>query len=120
MQEANRWIPLYTSSRRVAAFMSYPYVFNTKGQWIGFVTPEGEVYNIHGHHVGFLDPDPRLARILSRGEADKRADVAPPPPPDFSPQPSWTVPLPPKPPPLPQDTIDILESAPERLPPYEG
>ncbi len=121
MQEANHWIPIYTTSRRIAAFLGYPYLFDLKGQWIGFVTPEGTVHATDGRYVGFLDPNPRLARILRReATAPLHPAATPPPPPDFSPQPSWTVPLPPQPPPLPAGTIDVLETDPDSLTPYKG
>jgi len=115
-----RWVPIFTTSRRVAAFLGYPYLFDTKGRWIGFVTPEGAVYATNGRYAGALDPDPRIARILRNTEtASLHPEVVPPPPPAFAPQPSWTVPLPPPPPPLPAGVIDVLEHVPDYLPPHK-
>ncbi len=120
MQDNIHWIPIYTTSRRLAAFLGYPYLFNTHGQWIGFVTPEGTVHAINGRYVGFLDPDPQTARILRRTTtASLHYEVEPPPPPTFKPQTSWTMPLPPKPPPLPPQTLDVLEKMPDLLFPAE-
>ncbi len=120
MQESVRWIPIYTSVRTVAGFLGYPYLFNTKGQWIGFVTPDGAVYSVEGVYAGFLDPDPRFARILRHtATAHLHPPVEPPAPPAFAPKTTWTVPLPPPPPKLPAGTVDVLASQPQLLPPYK-
>ena len=38
----------------------YPYLYNTQGEWIGWVTPQREVYSILGVFVGRLSNDPRI------------------------------------------------------------
>ena len=120
MQEHVRWIPIYTSARTVAGFLGYPYLFNTRAQWIGFVTPDGSVYAVTGEYAGFLDPDPRFARILRHTDtAHLHPPVKPPEPPTFAPRTPWTVPLPPPPPRLPAGTVDVLASQPHLLPPHE-
>jgi len=119
MQEAVRWIPIYTTRRTIAAFLGYPYLFDTKGRWIGVVTPEGRVYATNGTYVGYLDPEPKFARILRHvATAPLYPPIQPPKPPPFSPNPGWTVPLPPPPPKLPPQTIDVLAAQPELLPPH--
>ncbi|NPA92728.1 MAG: hypothetical protein GXO56_03505 [Chloroflexi bacterium] len=120
MQHDIRWIPIYTTGRNLAAFLGYPYLFDTKGRWIGFVTPAGEVFSIHGEYVGQLEANPRAPRILRHVEtAALHPPETPPPPPDFAPQTNMTVPLPPAPSKPPAGTVDVLLTMPELLPPYE-
>ena len=67
----HRIIPIYSSRGDVEAFLVFPYLFNRNGEWIGFVTPQREVYSVFGEYVGALTNDPRIIR--------KRAMDAPPP-----------------------------------------
>ncbi len=120
MQQSVRWIPIYTTRRTIAAFLGYPYLFDTRGRWIGIVTPEGNVHAIDGRYVGYLDPDPKFARILRHeATAPLHPSIQPLAPPSFAPSPTWTVPLPPPPPKLPPGTIDVLASKPNLLPPFQ-
>ncbi len=120
MQQDIPWIPIYTTGRSLAAFLGYPYLFDTKGRWIGFVTPEGAVYSIHGDYVGQLEANPRAPRVLRHLEtAPLHPRMTPPPRPHFAPQTGMTVPLPPAPPKPPPGTVDVFLTMPELLPPFE-
>src|SRR6266511_2009852 len=55
-------IPVYTTKGDAEAFLSYPYLFNHNGEWIGWVTPSREVYSVLGQYVGTLTSDPRIVR----------------------------------------------------------
>ena len=49
-----RIIPIYSSRGEVEAFLVFPYLFNRSGEWIGWVTPQKEVYSVLGNYVGSL------------------------------------------------------------------
>ena len=55
-------IPIYSSKGDAEAFLSYPYLFNRIGDWIGFVTPKRDVYSVIGYYVGYLSDDRRIIR----------------------------------------------------------
>ncbi len=106
-------IPIYKSRGDVGAFLLYPYIFNTLGEWIGWVTAERKVYSVHGHYVGTLSKEPRILR--SRELTLSRQRITPPSPPPPIHLPAHT----PLAPPLPEvllTMIDVLEEAPELLP----
>jgi putative flippase GtrA len=69
-------IPIYTSRGDAEAFLVYPHIFNLQGEWIGFATPQGEVYSVLGHYVGYINQDPRLLR--KRVTETTRPRLAPP------------------------------------------
>lgn len=105
-------IPIYTSKGDAEAFLLYPHLFNRTGDWIGFVTPKGDVYSVLGHFVGTLTKDPRIVR--KRGTATLKPRLKPPPRPQKV-YPPATVPLPPMMADLSHSVIDVLLDAPERL-----
>lgn len=99
-------IPIYTTRGDWVALMLFPYVYNTVGEWIGWVTPQREVYNIQGIYVGWLTKDPRiLAKRIHEGERPRK--VSPPPPRRI--RPPATVPLPPMMSELPFEIVDVLD-----------
>ncbi len=104
-------IPIYTTRGDVDAFLVYPYLYNRLGEWIGWVTPERDVYSVLGYYVGWLDKGPRILR--KRG-GDPKPRRTPPPQPGKIRTPAHT-PLPPMMADLSYDTIDVLEDEPERL-----
>jgi hypothetical protein len=59
---ANKIIPIFTSSGDAEAFLAYPYLFNSAGEWIGFINAQREVYSVLGYYVGILTDDPRIVR----------------------------------------------------------
>jgi len=105
-------IPIYTTRGDPEAFLSYPYIFNRTGDWIGWVTPKREVYSVLGYYVGYLTDDPRILR--KRATSSLLPRLNPPPPPGKA-YPPATIPLPPMMPELTHSQIDVLLDEPERL-----
>jgi hypothetical protein len=105
-------IPIYTTKGDAEAFLAYPYLFNRNGDWIGFVTPNREVYSVLGEYVGMLTNDPRIVR--KRATSTLRPRLKPParPPKVYPPA---TVPLAPMMAELSHSVVDVLIDAPERL-----
>jgi len=104
-------IPIYTSSGDADVFLFYPHLFNHQGEWIGFVTPQREVYSVLGYYVGILTNDPRIIRKRTE---DPRPRLQPPAPPMRLRIPS-NIPLPKMMANLPHEVIDVVENEPERL-----
>jgi len=109
---ARQLIPLYTTKGDVEAFLAYPYIFNRTGDWIGFITPQREIYSVLGYYVGFLTDDKRIIR--KRTTSTLRPRLIPPPPPGKV-YPPATVPLAPLMRELTHSQIDVLLDEPERL-----
>ena len=55
-------IPIYTTRGDAEAFLSFPYMYNRVGEWIGWVTGDREVYSVFGYYVGDLSMEPRILR----------------------------------------------------------
>jgi hypothetical protein len=108
----HRIIPIYSSRGEVEAFLVFPYLFNRSGEWIGWVTPQREVYSVMGNYVGFLTNDPRIVRRRSDDELRPRLRVTPPPGKLNTPA---TIPLAPLMGDLTHSLVDILVEEPERL-----
>jgi hypothetical protein len=106
-------IAIYTTKGDVGGFLQYPHLFNRQGEWIGWITPQRQVYSVHGHYVGYLSNDPRILRKYSSGYLKPLED--PPTPVDRITAPA-SVPLAPMMPELPIGTVDVLEERPELLP----
>ena len=109
---ARKLIPIYTTRGDAEAFLSYPYIFNRLGDWIGWVTPNREVYSVLGYFVGHLTDDPRILRKRATNTLLPR--LKPPPPPGKV-YPPATIPLPPMMRELTHSQIDVLLDEPERL-----
>ena len=105
-------IPIYTTKGDAEAFLVYPHIYNRIGEWIGWVTPEREIYSVIGHYVGYLGKGPRILRkrAIEITIAHKRPPTKPP-----KVYPPATIPLAPMMPELDHSTIDILLDEPERL-----
>ena len=116
MSSSARFIPIYTTRGDLGAYLVYPYIVNRSGEWIGWVTPERVVYSVHGHYVGEMNSDPRILRKREASYHRERLKPFPEPPPLRPPQ---TVPLAPLMREIPQNLIDVLEEAPEMLPPID-
>lgn len=113
MSDTQKLIPIYNSKGEAAAFLLYPHLYDTQGEWIGWVTSERNVYSIYGHFVGILSNEPRILR--QREWAYSQARVKPPEPPPPIRPPAW-VPLAPLMAEIKQNFIDVLEEAPDLLP----
>jgi len=105
-------IPIYTTKGDAEAFLVYPYIYNRVGDWIGWVTPERDIYSVMGHYVGYLGAGPRILRKRSIEVATAQKYPPTKPPKVYPPA---TVPLAPMMPELNHSTIDILLDEPERL-----
>lgn len=71
-----RIIPIYTSRGDVGAYLTFPYLYNIQGEWIGWITKDRQVYSVLGNYVGILTNDPRIIRHESDTERPK---LKPPP-----------------------------------------
>jgi len=105
-------IPIYTTKGDAEAFLVYPYLYSRTGEWIGWVTPEREIYSVLGSYVGFLGNGPRILRKRSIEIAT--TEKTPPSKPPKIRLPA-TVPLAPMMAELNHSEIDILMEEPERL-----
>jgi hypothetical protein len=105
-------IPVYTSRGDAEAFLVYPYLFNRLGDWIGWVTPDRNVYSILGYYVGVLTAEPRIVR--KRLTASLKPRKSPPPRPSHLIVPA-TIPLAPLMGDLRFGVEDVLLEEPERL-----
>jgi hypothetical protein len=108
---ANTIIPIFTSSGDAEAFLAYPYLFNSAGEWIGFINAQREVYSVLGYYVGILTDDPRIVR---RRNVDSKPAVKPLQAPGRLRITSTTV-LPKMMSDLGLGNIDVLQEEPERL-----
>ncbi len=105
--------PIYTSRGEHAAYYENGYLFNTVGEWIGFMDVKtAGVFAIDGEYVGYMIRD---GRILRKRALDERVERREPPPRPPRPALPATVPLPPMFSELSYDTIDIFEEMPERM-----
>ncbi|HJS18265.1 MAG TPA: hypothetical protein VJ785_05940 [Anaerolineales bacterium] len=111
-QNQRRIIPVYSSRGEVDAFLSFPYLFNRGGEWIGWVTPQREVYSVLGSYVGFLTNDPRIVRKRSENVFHPRLKA--PPHPGRLNTPAYA-PLAPLMSDLTHSLVDVLAEEPERL-----
>ncbi|MBA4380008.1 MAG: hypothetical protein C0393_04875 [Anaerolinea sp.] len=112
MDKGRPIIPIYTSRGDVEAFLAYPHLFNLQGEWIGFVTPEREIYSVLGFYVGYLNSDPRILRKRVLEITRPRLEPVARPQKVYPPA---TFPLAPLMSELYQDTMDVLLEEPERL-----
>ena len=108
----HRIIPIYSSRGEVEAFLVFPYLFNKSGEWIGWVTPQREVYSVMGAYVGSLTNDPRIVR--QRSDTAFRPRLRVPPSPGRLNTPA-TLPLAPLMSDLIHGLVDVLVEEPERL-----
>jgi hypothetical protein len=111
-QNQSRIIPIYSSRGETDAFLVFPYLFNRTGEWIGFVTPQRDVYSVLGYYVGNLTNDPRIVR--KRATSTLKPRLKPPPSPGRIAPPA-TVPLAPMMSDLTLSQVDVLVEEPERL-----
>lgn len=108
-----RIIAIFTTRGDVGGFLSYPYIFNRDGEWIGWVNEQKQVYSVHGHYVGWLSSDPRILRKQSSGYLKPIHD--PPPHPNHL-SPPASLPLAPMMAELPIGVNDVLGERPELMP----
>ncbi|MDH5606824.1 MAG: hypothetical protein OEY93_08045 [Anaerolineae bacterium] len=112
MTTVRKPVPIYTTKGDFSAFLVYPMLYNLNGEWIGFVTPDRDVYSVYGEYVGWLSNDPRILRKRSYDFSKPKINPPQPPPKMTAPA---SAPLPPMMAELGYDTIDVLEDEPDRL-----
>jgi hypothetical protein len=105
-------IPVYNSKGDAEAFLAYPYLHNRNGDWVGWVTPQRQVYSVLGYYVGYITDEPRILRKRMTSTLQPR--LGPPAPPKRI-SPPATVPLAPMMREITYSTVDILLEEPERL-----
>ena len=105
-------VPIYTSRGDAEAFLAYPYLHNRLGEWIGWLTSDGQVYSVLGYYVGELTAEPRIIR--QRFTASLKPRKTPPAPPARL-SIAATIPLAPMMGDLRFGVIDILLVEPQRL-----
>lgn len=110
--QTRKTIPIYDSRGNARAFLVYPYIHNTSGEWIGWVTANKEVYSVLGIYVGFLTDEPRILR--KRVTSSLKPRLRPPTAPVSINIPA-IVPLAPMMRELTFSTIDVLLDDPKRL-----
>lgn len=110
----NTFLPIYTSRGDLAAFLSYPYIFNRQGEWIGWVTPDRHVYSVHGLFVGELRDGPRILRKVSSSFDMPRRE--PPTRPPNKVRVPARAPLPPLMAELTYGVMDVLDEDPDLMP----
>ena len=113
MFEQKKLIPIYNSRGAIGALLSYPYIYNLSGEWIGWVTAERIVFSVHGHFVGTLTKDPRIVRKREMGTTIHRKKPPPKPPSIRVP---GRLPLAPHLPEIGTQMIDVLDDAPYLMP----
>ncbi len=105
--------PLYTTRGDWAAQLVDGYLYNMRGDWVGFVTKDSQVYSTSGEYVGWLAHD---FRILRKRDSDEAPPRRPPPArPPLKIQLPAAVPLPPLMGDVGFDTVDVLDEMPDRL-----
>jgi hypothetical protein len=72
MPTGKKMIPIFTTQGEVGAFLIYPYLYDLRGEWIGWVSAYRMVYSVLGYHVGILTMDPRILSPHSRSEMLRR------------------------------------------------
>jgi hypothetical protein len=105
-------IPIYTSRGDAEAFLCYPYIHNRLGEWIGWVTPDRQIFSILGVYVGELTAEPRILR--RRITATLKSHRTPPQSPPRLNVPA-TIPLAPLMADIRFGWVDVLLEEPERL-----
>jgi len=113
MPDSAKLIPIYNSHGEAAAFLVYPHIYSTLGEWIGWVSAERKVYSIYGHFVGHLTKEPRILRKREWGYTEPRQKPPEAPPPI---RPPVRVPLSTLMPEIANNMIDVLDEAPQLLP----
>lgn len=107
----SRPTPVYNSNGDWSALIIQPYIYNTLGEWIGWVSEEEDVFDVDGVYVGWLSRENRILRNRGTNKIEKR-DAPEPPSAIRAPA---TIPLPPLMSILPYGVIDVFEEEPERL-----
>ena len=112
MANQQRAIVIFNSKGETSAYLLYPHLFNISGEWVGWVTPEREVFSLLGYYVGYLTKDPRILRKRNIDDLPARRALIDPP---VKFNPPATAPLAPLMSELTYDTVDVLLEYPDDL-----
>jgi hypothetical protein len=107
-----RPIPIYASNGEPGVLLVYPYLYNLQGEWVGWITPDRQVFSLLGVYVGYLTDDPRILRKRVVDFTIPRRRVPPIPGRVYPPA---NIPLARLMSDLPYDTLDVLMECPEDL-----
>jgi hypothetical protein len=105
--------PLYTTRGEWAAQLVDGYLYNNRGDWVGFIDKDSQIFSISGEYVGWLSKDFRILRKRDTDEAAPRRPLPARPP--LKIQLPASAPLPRLMAELNFDTVDVLDEMPERL-----
>ncbi len=105
--------PIYTSRGEWTAMLIDVCFYDTRGNWVGYLSKTGQVFSVMGKYVGWLSKD---FRILRKKTQDTTVPAGPlPPHPALKVRLPANVPLAPLMADLPFDTLDVMQEEPERL-----
>lgn len=105
--------PIYTTRGEWAAMLIDIYLYNSRGDWVGYINKSGQVFSVVGKYVGWLSKD---FRILRKKVHDITIPACRPPArPALKVRLPVNAPLPPLMADLPFDTFDVMDDEPERL-----
>lgn len=107
--------PIYTTHGNWGGMLINGYIYNTRGDWVGWVTKESHVFSTKGKYVGWLSKDFRI--LCKKTHESSQPSRAVPPTPPLKVQLPASAALPPLMADLPFDTLDVLDDDPERLHP---
>ena len=112
-----RLTPIYNTRGDLVAYLLFPYIYSSQGEWIGWMTTDRKVFSVHGIYVGFYSNDSRILRKQSDAFGqDRRHPPAAPPLRITIPAHSPLAPLLAE---LPFGVIDVLLEQPELLSPRD-
>jgi hypothetical protein len=112
-QPQNRLIPIYTSQGEAEVFLIFPNLYNRSGEWVGWVTPQRDVYSVMGYYIGSLTDDARIVRSRA-GDSSLKPRLKSPPSPGRIAPPATTR-LAPMMKELTHSLVDVLSEEPEKL-----
>lgn len=113
----NKTYPLYASSGRWMGLLVERYLYNTEGDWLGWVENDGAVYSVRGEYVGQLNRDMRIVRRRVIPDSLPRKSLPGTPP--LRIERPVSAPLPPLFQELPPEIMDVFDEQPDRLHPVE-
>jgi hypothetical protein len=105
--------PIYTTRGDWGGMLIDANIYSPRGEWIGWLTKDGQVFSVVGKYVGWLSKDFRILRkkVLDRPVAPCQPPAQPP----LKVRLPVSAPLPPLMADLPFDTYDVLDDDEERL-----
>ena len=105
--------PIYSTRGDWGGMLIDTCLYNPRGEWVGWITKDGQVFSVAGKYIGWLSKDFRILRkkVLDRVMPPRQPPAQPP----LKVQLPTSAPLPPLMADLPFDTFDVLDEDPQRL-----